>query len=167
MLTKEALDVLALKPGATPTEIKEAYRDLVKVWHPDRFGSDARLRQKAEDKLSQINDAYRVLQSRAAMDDRNASETDMAAGSSRDDASSVGYSSAEPVSRRGRGREQEGCGCWVDLCGLGNRVGMFGWIFGVAAWGDAYGGIGTGISAAGSGCKSAGSAGEFGRAAAG
>jgi hypothetical protein len=60
---KEALDVLALRPGATLVEIKEAYRDLVKVWHPDRFGSDARLRQKAEDKLKEINKAYLVLQS--------------------------------------------------------------------------------------------------------
>jgi hypothetical protein len=60
---KEALDVLALRPGATSVEIKEAYRDLVKVWHPDRLGSDARLRQKAEDKLKEINKAYRVLQS--------------------------------------------------------------------------------------------------------
>jgi curved DNA-binding protein CbpA len=32
------------------------------VWHPDRFGSDVRLRQKAEDKLKQVNEAYRVLQ---------------------------------------------------------------------------------------------------------
>ena len=63
MLHEEALAVLALKPGATAAEIKESYRDLVKVWHPDRFGSDLRLRQKAEDKLQQINDAYRVLQS--------------------------------------------------------------------------------------------------------
>jgi hypothetical protein len=63
LLVKEALDVLALRPGATLAEIKEAYRDLVKVWHPDRFGSDARLRQKAEDKLKEINRAYLVLQS--------------------------------------------------------------------------------------------------------
>jgi hypothetical protein len=51
---EEALAVLAVDPGATATEIKEAYRDLVKVWHPDRFGSDQRLRQKAEEKLQQI-----------------------------------------------------------------------------------------------------------------
>jgi hypothetical protein len=63
LLANEALDVLGLKPGATPVERKEAYRDLVKVWHPDRFGSDPRLRQKAEEKLQQINDAYRVLES--------------------------------------------------------------------------------------------------------
>ena len=62
MQRKEALDVLALKPGASSIEIKEAYRDLVKVWHPDRFGSDPQLRQKAEDKLTALNEAYRVLQ---------------------------------------------------------------------------------------------------------
>jgi DnaJ domain len=63
LLANEALEVLALRPGATPVQIKEAYRDLVKVWHPDRFGSDARLRVKAEVKLQRINEAYRVLQS--------------------------------------------------------------------------------------------------------
>lgn len=63
MLHEEALDVLGLNLGATSAEVKEAYRDLVKVWHPDRFGSDPRLRQKAEEKLRQVNDAYRILQS--------------------------------------------------------------------------------------------------------
>lgn len=63
MLIAEALEVLALKPGATASEVKEAYRDLVKVWHPDRFGTDLRLRQKAELQLQLINEAYRVLQS--------------------------------------------------------------------------------------------------------
>ncbi|HEX6494009.1 MAG TPA: J domain-containing protein [Acidobacteriaceae bacterium] len=62
MSIDEALDVLALRPSATASEIKEAYRDLVKVWHPDRFGSDPRLRQKAELQLTRINEAYRVLQ---------------------------------------------------------------------------------------------------------
>ena len=30
-------DVLLVKPDASRAEIDEAYRDLVKVWHPDRF----------------------------------------------------------------------------------------------------------------------------------
>jgi curved DNA-binding protein CbpA len=71
LLRSEALDVLALRPGATAAEIKEAYRDLVKVWHPDRFGIDQRLRRKAEEKLQEINRAYRVLQSIAETDRRN------------------------------------------------------------------------------------------------
>jgi curved DNA-binding protein CbpA len=67
LLTSEALDVLALRPGATPSEIKEAYRDLVKVWHPDRFGNDLRLREKAERQLKLINEAYRTLQSNSGL----------------------------------------------------------------------------------------------------
>jgi hypothetical protein len=65
LFTYEALDVLELRPGATANEIKEAYRDMVKVWHPDRFGNDLRLRQKAERQLKLINEAYRVLRSNA------------------------------------------------------------------------------------------------------
>ena len=38
----------------------------MKVWHPDRFGADARLREKAEEKLKQINQAYTVLRSGSA-----------------------------------------------------------------------------------------------------
>ena len=63
LLHGKALDVMGLGPGASAAEIKEAYCDLVKVWHPDRFGSDPRLRRKAEEKLQQINNAYRALQS--------------------------------------------------------------------------------------------------------
>jgi curved DNA-binding protein CbpA len=65
LLTVEALEILALKPGATPSEIKEAYRDLVKVWHPDRFATDLRLREKAEFQIKLINEAYRVLQAKS------------------------------------------------------------------------------------------------------
>lgn len=68
LLREKALDVLALEHDATAVEIKEAYRDLVKVWHPDRFGDDPKLRRKAEEKLQQINEAYRALQSPARPD---------------------------------------------------------------------------------------------------
>jgi curved DNA-binding protein CbpA len=54
-------EILGLRPGATQEEIKQAYRDLAKVWHPDRFPNDPRLQQKAQDKLKEINEAYRYL----------------------------------------------------------------------------------------------------------
>jgi hypothetical protein len=59
----EALAELEVGEYATPAEIKAAYRDLVKVWHPDRFGEDSRLRQRAEQRLQRINEAYRRLES--------------------------------------------------------------------------------------------------------
>jgi curved DNA-binding protein CbpA len=55
------LAVLGLTPGATLAEIKQARTDLVKVWHPDRFSHDARLKVKAEEKLKEINAAYEWL----------------------------------------------------------------------------------------------------------
>ena len=57
----EAYRILGVPSTATQTEIREAYRDLAKVWHPDRFGQDARLRAKAEETLKAINEAYQLL----------------------------------------------------------------------------------------------------------
>jgi curved DNA-binding protein CbpA len=56
-----ALVVFGLTRDATQAEIKDAFRMLAKVWHPDRFHSDERLRQQAEEKLKEINAAYQLL----------------------------------------------------------------------------------------------------------
>jgi uncharacterized protein YecT (DUF1311 family) len=57
-----ACSVLEVSENATLAEIRTAYRDLAKVWHPDRFGSnDDRLRKKAENRLKTINAAYDYL----------------------------------------------------------------------------------------------------------
>ena len=53
--------ILEIKPGASLAEIRQAYRDQTKVWHPDRFSNDVRLKNKADEKLKQINLAYRRL----------------------------------------------------------------------------------------------------------
>ena len=57
--------VLGLKPGASPEEVRQAYRDMVKVWHPDRFAHDERLRGMAQEKLKEINGAYESLKAQA------------------------------------------------------------------------------------------------------
>ncbi|MHC5722521.1 MAG: J domain-containing protein, partial [Nostoc sp.] len=31
-----AYEILGLEPGASPAQVKRAYRKLVKIWHPDR-----------------------------------------------------------------------------------------------------------------------------------
>jgi hypothetical protein len=53
--------VLGLKSGGSEEEIRQAYKDLVNVWHPDRFSHNPRLQTKAQEKLKEINEAYRVL----------------------------------------------------------------------------------------------------------
>lgn len=55
--------ILEVEPQATQIEIKQAYRDLILVWHPDRFCDNPRLQQKAEGKIKQINAAYEFLKS--------------------------------------------------------------------------------------------------------
>ncbi|EOR20851.1 MULTISPECIES: J domain-containing protein [Clostridium] len=53
-------EVLGLKPGATQEEIKKAYRNLIKQYHPDQYG-DNPLKDLAEEKMREINAAYDTL----------------------------------------------------------------------------------------------------------
>ena len=61
----DALRTLGLEHGASRNEIRDTYRDLVKVWHPDRFSNDGKLRSMAEEKLKAVNAAFQHLNSSA------------------------------------------------------------------------------------------------------
>jgi len=59
---KLSLDILELSTNSTFEEAKQAYRDLVIVWHPDKHHtSNDRIKVKADLKLKQINSAWDVL----------------------------------------------------------------------------------------------------------
>jgi len=58
---RECYRLLETAPDSSPQELKRAYRDLVKVWHPDRFADDPRLQARAQEKLKQINQAYEAI----------------------------------------------------------------------------------------------------------
>lgn len=55
-------EILELEPGASLKEVKQAYRDMAFVWHPDRFSHNPRLQAKAQLRLKEINEAYDRLQ---------------------------------------------------------------------------------------------------------
>lgn len=57
-----AYEVLGLNPGASQEQVKQAYRQLVKIWHPDRFFNPED-KQEAESKIKEINLAYKKLKS--------------------------------------------------------------------------------------------------------
>ncbi len=61
MNIEECRRILGVTRDASLDEVKQAYRDLVNVWHPDKYATNPRLRAKAEEQLKQINMAYDVL----------------------------------------------------------------------------------------------------------
>lgn len=54
-------EILEIEPDASPEQVKQGYKDLVCVWHPDRFSHNPRLREKAEEKLKEVNLAYEIV----------------------------------------------------------------------------------------------------------
>ena len=59
--TTEAYRILDLEPGADLGSVRQAYRLLVKVWHPDRFANDPKLQAFSDEKLKDINASYEAI----------------------------------------------------------------------------------------------------------
>lgn len=53
--------ILGLKPDTSPDEVKKAYRQLAKIWHPDRFHNNDQEQKQAEAKFKEIAEAYEIL----------------------------------------------------------------------------------------------------------
>jgi hypothetical protein len=54
--------LLGLKPGSKPSEVRQAYRTLVKKWHPDHHHTQPyETRALAEKKFREIDEAYRRI----------------------------------------------------------------------------------------------------------
>ena len=97
--------MLDLPPDATQEEVKRAYRELAKVWHPDRFTGDPKLQQKAQEKLKQINSAYERICKSGGHERRSAGPTrgEPSPGSR---ASTDANERKDSTADRGEGREQ-------------------------------------------------------------
>ena len=59
---KKCYEILELDPEASLGDAKQAYKDLVNIWHPDRVSNNPRLKQKAEEKLKEVNVAYKKVE---------------------------------------------------------------------------------------------------------
>ncbi len=55
------LENLELPTGSSLDEIKASYRELVQIWHPDRFHGNSKLQERAHQKLQKINESYEAL----------------------------------------------------------------------------------------------------------
>ena len=68
MISKDPYKILGVSPTASDAEIKSAYKELVKKYHPDQY-QDNPPADVAEEKMSEINAAYdQIMTSRRGGD---------------------------------------------------------------------------------------------------
>ena len=59
-MSKNPYEVLGVSPNADEEEIKRAYRELAKKYHPDNYANSP-LADMAQEKMKEINEAYEAL----------------------------------------------------------------------------------------------------------
>lgn len=100
-------EVLGVKEGASEAEIKRAYHELVRKYHPDQF-KDNPLAELAEEKLKQINEAYDMLMKGQGKSYRQSDSQD--------------YSSSSAYGGYDYGNQQESYQRIVDYINMGDLI---------------------------------------------
>jgi hypothetical protein len=65
---KHCYEILESREGASLVEVRASYRQLMKVWHPDRFAQDTGLRRVCEEKAKRFSEAYKTIEALLRMD---------------------------------------------------------------------------------------------------
>lgn len=60
-IESKAFQILGLEEGASFEEVKDSYRDLVKIYHPDKLLKSERNNEFAKQQFQAITDAYNLL----------------------------------------------------------------------------------------------------------
>lgn len=124
---KDPYEVLGVPKGASQDEIKKAYRELARKYHPDHYAGNP-LADLAEEKMKEINEAYAVLTK-----DGGAGGTSAAGsyGSTGYSGSSGGSAEFAEVRRRIQAGDLEGAERILD--GIGGRTAQWYYLRGVIA----------------------------------
>jgi len=59
---KDPYSILGVSNDATDEEVKNAYRSLARKYHPDNYGDDNPLKELANEKMQEVNEAYDRIQ---------------------------------------------------------------------------------------------------------
>ena len=70
---KDPYVVLGVAPGATDEEVKNAYRNLARKYHPDNYDDNNPLKELAKEKMQEINAAYDEIQRDRSESERSSS----------------------------------------------------------------------------------------------
>ncbi len=124
---KDPYEVLGVPKGASQDEIKKAYRELARKYHPDHYAGNP-LADLAEEKMKEINEAYTVLTK-----DGGAGGTSTAGsyGSTGYSGTSGGSAEFAEVRRRIQAGDLEGAERILD--GIGGRTAQWYYLRGVIA----------------------------------
>lgn len=124
---KDPYEVLGVPKGASQDEIKKAYRELARKYHPDHYAGNP-LADLAEEKMKEINEAYAVLTKDGGA---GASSASGSYGSSGYSGASGGSAEFAEVRRRIQAGDLDGAERILD--GIGGRTAQWYYLRGVIA----------------------------------
>ncbi len=91
----DAYEILGVPRAAGEDEIKSAYRELAKKYHPDNFAGSPDIARVAEEKMREVNEAYdTIIKEREAAKKSGSTQTSAGAGSSAGSSYSAGAGSS-------------------------------------------------------------------------